>query len=95
MRSPVEPIAQTRQTVVRYDIADGCELLLPFGAKPLACLWHEGGPKLWVMADPELPKVRRRVAMISTGHALDGEWEHVPGLVQDGAHLWLVFVENC
>jgi hypothetical protein len=84
----------TRGVIWRYDLADQAILRMPAGARVLNVGWESSGARIWIMADPELPKLERRVKMISTGGELDPErWDFAGTVIAPGALVWHVFLE--
>lgn len=81
--------SQTRGSIWKYDLAHDAVLEIPAGAKLLSAGWQKPHVVLWALVDPEVPKVKRRVKLLSTGNEITGDgWEYA-GTVQ--APLELVF----
>lgn len=84
----------SRRSIWSFEIKHGAVISPPAGAKILSVAWHDGKPILWTLADPEVPKVKRRVEMISTGLEIYGEnWEYAGLVIAPAGKLWHVFVE--
>lgn len=67
---------KTRGVIVKYDLANETELMIPAGARVLSVGWQRPHVRLWMLVDPQVPKVKRRVLMLSTGHEIVGDnWE--------------------
>lgn len=83
-----------RGVIWRYDIADGAVLRIPAGARLLHVGWESAAIRLWVMVDPQLPKLERRVKAVPTGGELDPEgWEFVGTVITPQALVWHVFLQ--
>lgn len=79
----------TRSVIWTYDLQHGAPIKVPAGAKILSVAWVKPHVRLFALVDPEVPKVRREISMLSTGNELDGvAWEFVGTVV---APLGLVF----
>jgi hypothetical protein len=85
---------RTRATITRHEIQHGTVLQLPAGMRVLSAAWFDGGPKLWVAADPEIPKVKCRVHMVSTGHELPADRVEFVSTIIREQQVWHVFVET-
>ncbi len=84
----------TRRSIWSFEIKQGAIITPPAGAKILSVAWWKGAPMIWTLADPEVPKVRRRVEMLSTGLEIYGEnWEYAGMITSPEGKLWHVFVE--
>jgi hypothetical protein len=90
----VEPAQQTRATIWRFDMEHGGSIKIPAGARLLSCAWRDGGIKLWALCDPEVPKVERRVHMVSTGHDIADAWEFCGTVLHGPNEVWHVFLET-
>ena len=67
---------QTRGSIWKYDLTHDGVIEMPAGAKVLSVGWQKPHVKLWALVDPEVPKVKRRVKLLSTGNEIVGEgWE--------------------
>lgn len=78
--------------VWRYDLEHGGAIQIPAGARLLSVQWLDGGLKLWAMCDADLPKMKRKIHMISTGHDVHETWDYA-GTVLNGKDVWHVFLE--
>lgn len=87
----MEPIQQTA-SIWRYDLEHGGTIQIPAGARIMAVAWLNDGLKLWAMCDPEMPKMKRVIHMISTGHTVGETWDYC-GTVPHGTDVWHVFLE--
>ena len=90
----MESAQQTRATIFRYDLERGGSIKIPAGAKLLSVAWMEGGVKLWALVDPEVPKVERRVHLISTGHEVHARWEFAGTVLATSSDVYHVFIED-
>ena len=88
------PADTARSVVLSYALRleHGEQLQIPAGAKALSVAWHDGGIRLYVLADPEVPKVFRRVRVISTGNEMRGDGWDFAGTVVRGRKIWHVFL---
>lgn len=94
MSEPGEALKVGRAVIWRYDLSDQAILRMPAGARVLNVGWESSAARLWVMADPDMPKLERRVKMISTGAELDPErWEFAGTIIAPGALVWHVFLD--
>lgn len=90
-----EATHQPRTTVARFDIEDGVILRLPAGSKIVSVAWYDDGARMWVANDPMLPKVSRKVRMLTTGLDVYGDnWECVGTIFGPRKQLWHVFIET-
>jgi hypothetical protein len=90
-----DTVRQTRTTVTRFDIEHDLVLKLPACASVVSVAWYDGAARMWVANDPALPKVSRRVKMITTGLDVYGDhWECVGTIIAPGKRVWHVFVER-
>ena len=64
--------------VWKYEIAITAEqtVMLPRGAKILACQWQGNGIALWAEVEEALPKEGRGIAVYGTGNPIP----HLPGV---------------
>lgn len=86
-----------RRVIRKYPLLFLSSLEMPAGASILSADAQNGVPTIWVLVDPEMPLVTRRMLVLGTGHeiALDAR-EHLDrfvGTVQsdDGSLVWHVF----
>lgn len=85
---------QTRGTILKFDLAHEGEIVVPAGAKVLSVGWQKPHVRMWMLADPELPKVKRRVKLLSTGHEIvDDGWEFAGTALAPLALVHHVFLE--
>lgn len=85
---------QTRGTILKYDVAHDAVLEMPAGAQVMSVHWQAPHVRLWVLADPAVPKVRRRVQMLSTGGQIVGDgWEFCGTAVAPMDLVFHVFLE--
>jgi hypothetical protein len=93
----MEAEQKTRQVILKYPLGtveSSEDIVMPAGARILSAGWHDGELQLWVLADPEVPKVHRRVCVRSTGHEVIGEeWEYFGTVVAPRKRVFHVFVE--
>jgi hypothetical protein len=83
----------TRSVIWTYDLAHLAKLQIPAGAKILSAGWKKPHLRLFVMVDPEVPKVTRQVAVLSTGQELEGEgWEFVGTVIAPLRLVYHVFI---
>jgi len=60
------------KVIYKYEIKAGSnEFELPSDAKPLTVQMQDNKPYMWVLLDPESPKVKRYFFTIGTGHIID------------------------
>lgn len=85
----------TRGTIWKLDLAHNREIKLPAGAKLLSVGFQKPHVRLWALVDPEVPKVKRRVKLLSTGHELVGDgWEFAGTVLAPLGLVFHVFVET-
>lgn len=66
---------------------------IPFGAKFLSVSVKNGQLTAYALVDPQLPKVQRKVLVVSTGNQIPSEkWEFVGTALEKG-NVWHVFAE--
>jgi len=81
------------QTVWKYSLAlvDGPQpLVMPEGAQLLHVAAQENGPNIWVLCDPDAPRVTRKFVVAGTGHTLPGNTNYI-GSCQERIFVWHVF----
>lgn len=89
---------QTRGSIWKYDLEHDGVLEMPAGAKVLSVGWDKVRilPVLYVLVDPEVPKLKRRVKLLSTGNELIGDgWDFagtVHGPLSTVHHVFLEIV---
>lgn len=87
----------SERTVWKYELTidDEIDLFIP-GGNPLRVvligLDPNGAPCLWAEVDPSARKVRRRLYIRGTGHAVPPSANHLGSFLQ-GPFVWHVFVE--
>jgi len=66
---------------------------IPFGARFLSVTVKNGQLTAYALVDLQLPKVQRKVLVVSTGKQIPSErWEFVGTAVEEGK-VWHVFAE--
>lgn len=67
---------------------------MPAGAKVMSVAWRKSRVVLWALVDPEVPKVKRRVKLLSTGNEISGEgWEFAGTALAPRDRIFHVFLE--
>lgn len=87
---------QTRGSIWKYEVENNHVLELPAGARVLSVGWDKLRliPMLYVLVDPEVPKVKRRVKVLTTGHEITGDnWEFAGSAMAPLAVAYHVFLE--
>jgi len=61
------------KTIYKYDLAiqDNQTIEMPAGSKALCIDTQHGDPKLWVLCDPNMPKISYEVLCVGTGHEIN------------------------
>jgi hypothetical protein len=85
---------QTRGSIWKYDLEHDGVIEMPAGAKVLSTGWQKPHVRMWVLVDPEIPKVKRRVKLLSTGNEIVGDgWEFVGTVLATPDLVHHVFLE--
>jgi hypothetical protein len=84
----------TRQVILKFTIQDNvASIQAPAGAKVLSCAWQDEAVQIWLLADPEIPKVNRTVLLHTTGHTVYGEkWEFCGTVIASKKRVFHVFL---
>ena len=84
-----------RGTILKIRVAHLEPFQVPADARPLSVGWEDGHCCLWMIADPEVPKVTRRPLLLSTGHELAGDGFEFCGTIQaPGRRVFHVFISG-
>lgn len=85
---------QARGSIWKYELANDGVLEMPAGAKVMSVGWKKPHLWMWVLVDPEVPKVKRRVKLLSTGNEVVGEgWEFAGTVLAPLGLVHHVFLE--
>lgn len=75
-------------------IADAQTIMVPRGADLLTVQYQGSVPTLWMLVDPDAPKVHRTLVIVGTGHPMPaglGRDQYVGTLVDQEAVISLVW----
>lgn len=85
---------KVRSVIWKYDLAYDAILEMPAGGKVLSVAFQKPHVRLWMLVDPEVPKLKRRVRLLSTGHELCGDsWEYAGMAIAPLGVVFHVFIE--
>lgn len=63
--------------IYKYPVAPKFELELPPDAFVLTVMVQNGIPAMWILLDPEAPKVTRKFVTLATGEPTETEQKHL------------------
>lgn len=72
------------------EIRDWQQITVHEGAQPLAFQLQDGIPTLWCIVDTEAPKALMSLMIAGTGHEINGDWNFIGTIQQDG-FVWHLF----
>ena len=76
-----------------WEIENGTVLEIPAGAKALHVGWQNKRLNLWAQVDPEVPKLKRRVAVVPTGGEVPDGWEFAGTALAPRDRAFHVYIE--
>ncbi|MBP1433998.1 DUF7352 domain-containing protein [Acinetobacter baumannii] len=81
------------KTIHKYALAiqDNQSIEMPAGSKALCIDTQQGDPQLWVLCDPEMPKIKYNILCVGTGHEITKPIGQYLGTIQILRAVPLVF----
>lgn len=81
------------KTIFKYALAlqDNQTIEMPAGCKALCIDTQQGDPQLWVLCDPEMPKIKYNILCVGTGHEITKPVGQYLGTIQIFRAVPLVF----
>ncbi|MFW2163132.1 hypothetical protein ACG93T_17440 [Acinetobacter beijerinckii] len=81
------------KTIYKYDLAiqDNQTIEMPAGSKALCIDVQHGDPKLWVLCNPDMPKISYEVLCVDTGQEINKPIGQYLGTIHISRAVPLVF----